>query len=157
MQEREEKLIREKIVQEAKSWLRTPYHHQGDLKGIGVDCAQFLIKVYSELKLAPDLDIKDYSMQWHLHRGEEKYLDWILKYARPISVENVKPGDIAMFRFGRVASHAAIVIAWPNVIHSYNGIGVTIDDATKSPLNDRSKNRFVGAFTLCQFSTPALP
>ena len=29
---------RRAIVREARSWVRTPYHPQGDIKGIGVDC-----------------------------------------------------------------------------------------------------------------------
>ena len=38
---------RDLIVEETKSWLRTPYHHQGAIKGVGVDCAMILIKVFS--------------------------------------------------------------------------------------------------------------
>ena len=32
--------LRARIVAEAMTWLGTPYHHRGKLKGIGVDCAQ---------------------------------------------------------------------------------------------------------------------
>ncbi len=31
--------IRENIVNEAMQWIRTPWHHQANIKGVGVDCA----------------------------------------------------------------------------------------------------------------------
>ena len=33
------------IVTEARTWVRTPYHHQARLKGVGVDCAGLVIGV----------------------------------------------------------------------------------------------------------------
>ncbi len=33
------------VVRTARTWLGTPYHHQGRLKGVGVDCAGLLIGV----------------------------------------------------------------------------------------------------------------
>jgi cell wall-associated NlpC family hydrolase len=34
------------IVEEARSWLGTPYHHQAALKGVGCDCIGLLRGVY---------------------------------------------------------------------------------------------------------------
>ena len=36
------------IVEEARSWLGTPYHHQAALKGVGCDCIGLLRDVFSE-------------------------------------------------------------------------------------------------------------
>ncbi|WP_436904878.1 hypothetical protein [Acinetobacter johnsonii] len=33
-------------VQEALTWLGTPYHHQGRVKDVGVDCGTLLCEVY---------------------------------------------------------------------------------------------------------------
>lgn len=38
-------------VAEAMTWLGTPYHHQGRVKGVGVDCATLLCEVYKEVGL----------------------------------------------------------------------------------------------------------
>jgi hypothetical protein len=32
----------EKLITEAATWIGTPFQHQGQLKGIGVDCAHFI-------------------------------------------------------------------------------------------------------------------
>lgn len=130
-------MMREKVVEVAKSWLGTPYHHRAKLKGIGVDCAQILVAVFSEAGIIDDFDTGQYPQDWMMHRSEELYLGSIEKYAK--RVEQPKPGDIALFKFGRCVSHSAIVIEWPIVIHAYKMAGVvTYDDviANKS-LGDR--------------------
>lgn len=117
-------MTRQAAVQAARGWLRTPFHHHGRVKGVGVDCAQLLIAVFSEIgKTSPDLNVGDYAWDWHLHRDEEKYLSHINANAH--RVETPLPGDIALFKFGRCVSHAAIVVEWPKCIHAYHKQGVT--------------------------------
>lgn len=130
-------MTREKVVEVAKSWLRTPYHHRAKLKGCGVDCGQILVAVFSEAGVIDDFDTGEYPQDWMLHREEEKYLMAVEQYAH--KVESPKPGDIALFKFGRCVSHAAIVIEWPVVIHAYKVAGmVTYDDViANKPLGDR--------------------
>lgn len=123
------------VVAEAKSWLTTPYHHQGRIKGAGVDCAALLIEVYRAARLVPEIDPRPYPPDWHLHRSAERYLGWILRYAREIAKPG--PGDIALFRFGRCFSHGAIVIEWPRLIHAYVGEGCVWGDGLRAPLVGR--------------------
>lgn len=105
------------IVAEALSWLSTPYHNHGRVKGVGVDCAQLPAAVYEACGLIPHLE-PEYSAQWMLHRDEELYLAWVRPYAREITREEVQPGDLAMWKFGRTYSHSAIVIDPPTIIHA---------------------------------------
>ena len=124
-----------RVVEEAKSWLGTPFHHHAMVKGAGVDCAHFLIGVFSNAKMAPVVQTEDYPPDWHFHRDEERLLGYVKRYAD--QVEESRPGDIALFKFGRCVSHAAIVLGWPVVIHSYYGQGVVITDATGNELGGR--------------------
>jgi cell wall-associated NlpC family hydrolase len=111
--------IRAAIVAEARTWLGTPYHHHARIKGAGVDCAQILLAVYCDaLGLAPSFDAGHYSTQWHLHRSEELYLQW-LAMAGARRVQTPAPGDIAMFRFGRTYSHSAIHVGDGLLVHAY--------------------------------------
>lgn len=131
---------RMKVVLEAFSWIGTPYHHKGRIKQVGVDCGQILAAVYEAAGVIPDPQVpEDYPPDWHLHRGEERYLATVEQYARKVEVP--KPGDIALFRFGRCMSHGGIVIKWPWIIHSHLGIGVVMDDAE---LNQELSSRFMG-------------
>ncbi len=116
------------VVAVAKSWLGTPYHTGGRLKGVGVDCLTLLAEVYAEAGVTPRIDVPYYPADWHLHRGEERYLKGLLLHAREIDAPPL-PGDIALWKFGRCFSHGAIVIDWPVILHAYVGRAVTLEDA----------------------------
>ena len=63
----------ERVVAEAKTWLRTPYHHAADIKGVGVDCAMILLRVYQAVgAVPPEVDPRPYPADWFLHRDEER-------------------------------------------------------------------------------------
>lgn len=133
---------RAKVVSEALTWLRTPYHHRARVKGAGVDCANLPAAVYEAAGLIDFLS-PEYSPQWMLHRDEELFLEYIRERSREIESEQVGPGDLIIWKFGRTFSHSAIVIDYPRVIHALNGVGVTWGDACRdSLLADREKKFF---------------
>ena len=136
---------RSAVVAEARSWLLTPYHHAGRIKGAGVDCLTLLAEVFERAGLVPHVDPGHYPPDWHLHRSEERYLDGVLEYARPVADPPYRPGDIALFRFGRCAAHGAIVVEWPRILHAYAPAGcVTLDSAESGEL----RSRFAGIYRL---------
>ena len=115
----------------AKEWLGTPYHHHARVKHAGADCAMFPLAVYQECGVVPrEYRPPQYSVQWHLHRSEELYLNEIEKFVSEIQTPP-QPGDFIVFRFGRTFSHGAIVVEWPTVIHSYIPHGVLLSDALR--------------------------
>jgi cell wall-associated NlpC family hydrolase len=123
---------RQNVVSEAITWLNTPYHHQANLKGVGVDCVMLMIEVYKACGLMTDaVDPRPYSYDWHMHRSEEVYLGGVEQLAEPVATP--APGDIALFQFGRCVSHGAIVIEWPLVVHAFIEHGaVVLTDISKS-------------------------
>lgn len=138
---------RRAVVDEARSWLRTPYHHMGRVKGAGVDCATLLAEVYARAGVLPSFDLPFYPPDWHLHRDTERYLDVVLAHAveffsasddgcvQEPGVSRAalpKPGDVALWRFGRCFSHGAIVVDWPMIIHAYAGRGCVLEDAHRA-------------------------
>lgn len=128
--------IREQIVAEAMTWLRTPWHHAARIKGAGVDCAQFLIAVYMAVGLIAEPAIEDYPRDWHLHRDEPRFLRHLLAYTDPVDAP--LPGDIAMFHYGRQDAHGAIVVGPGLVIHAWlDERMVTLTDLGVSPLAKR--------------------
>ena len=129
------------IVAEASTWLGTPYHHLGDVKGAGVDCAMFLVRIFVDTGLVPAFDPRPYPVDWHLHRSEERYLGTVLDQAHEVTVP--APGDIALFKFGRTLSHSALVVAWPRIIHAQFRVGCIEADAYRDePLTSRTPRFF---------------
>jgi len=114
-------LQRAAVVAEALTWLGTPYHHHGRLRGIGVDCAMLLAEVYAAAGLVDRVDPGHYPHDWHLHRGEELFLGWLAQAgAQP--VQTPAPGDIGCWRFGRTYSHGGIVVQGgdaPHILHAH--------------------------------------
>lgn len=135
------------VIDQAQTWLNTPYHPGARLKGIGVDCGQLLIGVYEGAGIIKPGECEPgyYPREIHLHRSEERYLEWILKYCVP--VDTPRPADIAMFKFGKSSSHSAIIIEWPQIIHAYVRFGVIVSDANESLLcNDDGSSRLTGFY-----------
>lgn len=133
------------ILAEAESWLRTPYHHMGRIKGGGTDCLMLLAEVYAKAGVIPRVAVPFYPPDWNLHREAERYLDGVTRYAREVAAP--EPGDVALFKFGRCFAHGAIVVAWPRLIHAFVRIGVTYGDADRAPLVGRSV-KFFSPFNL---------
>lgn len=109
--------IQDRIVSEALGWLGTPYHHEADVKGAGVDCAMLLVRVFHAAGLIPAIDPRPYPADWMLHRDEERYLGWVSQYGD--QVESPQPGDLVVYKVGRCYSHAGIVVAWPEIVHAF--------------------------------------
>lgn len=118
------------VVKLAKEWLKTPWQHKQMCKGAGVDCAMYPLAVYREAGLIGEIDVPYYPADWHLHKSEELYLGVVERWSHEIFILP-KPGDFVLYKYGRAYSHGAIVIAWPLIIHSVMGIGVTLSDGEK--------------------------
>lgn len=133
---------RARVVAAAETWLGTPYHHAGRVRGAGVDCLMLLAEVYAAAGIiAPVTAVPHYPPDWFQHRDEERYLAGLTAHAREISGPP-RAGDAAVFCFGRTFSHGAIVTAWPRLIHAFVRTGVVRGDATKAPLAGRAVRFF---------------
>jgi len=109
-------ITREAIVSEALSWCGTPWHHEAALKGIGVDCAQLLRIVL--VNLGANIRPTDhYPPDWHLHRSEERFMDFVLEYCVEINCEPL-PGDIFLWKVGRCYSHGGFYIGNGEIVHA---------------------------------------
>jgi cell wall-associated NlpC family hydrolase len=95
------------VVAEARSWIGTPYHNCADLKGVGVDCGMLLVRVFVDAGLCAPFDPRPYPIDWHLHKGDERYLGFI--FDRGSEVSEPQPGDVMVLRYGRSYAHGGIV------------------------------------------------
>src|SRR5271166_3211238 len=102
-------------IAEAETWLGTRYHHMGRVKGAGVDCLMLLAEVYAAAGVIDPVPtgpggIPHYPPDFMLHQSAELYLEGLLKHAREVAAPG--PGDVAIFKWGRVFAHAGIVTLW---------------------------------------------
>lgn len=147
-----EQEMRDAVVAEAMTWLRTPFRHRGRLKGRngGVDCAGVLLETYERAGCTPHIEPAAYVMQAMLHDNRERFVEVLATYGREISAEEAKRGDAVVWKVGRSYSHGGILIEdWPGrVVHAVQVFGVQIAHGTRDAfLSARRERRF---FTLAQ-------
>lgn len=127
------------VVEKARDWVGTPYHHQGSLKQAGTDCLGLIRGLWRELYDGAEPEIPPvYSQHW----GEFDPTETLLLAAqRNLEVKAVaaegsfvvnprsihwEPGAIIVLRRtpNVVAKHCAIVSTSERIIHAYSGVGV---------------------------------
>ena len=137
-------MIRAQIVEAARSWLDTPFQHQGRIKGHAVDCAGLVVGVAHELELS-DFDAIDYPKI-----PDGKTMEQILQTEmQPIAYDETKVGAVLHFAFFKYAQHLAIITqVLPRIIiiHSYEHNKKVVEHGLDSIWRDRIRGvyRFHG-------------
>ncbi|MCM1297513.1 MAG: C40 family peptidase [Muribaculaceae bacterium] len=106
------------IVDEAYTWLGTPYRYACSEKGVATDCSGMVLQVYDKIT-----GIK-------LPRNSAKQAE----YCKSIKQKEVKIGDLIFFATGKnedTISHVGIMVDEKNFIHASASKGVVISDMTQ--------------------------
>jgi NlpC/P60 family putative phage cell wall peptidase len=117
---------RAEIVDAARLWLGTPYHHQASLRGVGCDCLGLVRGVWRELCGAEPEPPPPYSPSWAESLGQETLALAAARHLRPLPVTDVRPGDVLLFRWREhlPAKHCAILSGPEAIIHAHDGAAV---------------------------------
>jgi len=122
--------VRADIVLAARSWLGTPYRHQASVKGVGADCLGLVRGVWREVAGEEPEVLPAYSADWAETGGRETLLEAAGRWLRPVAVDEVRMGDVVLFRMspGAAVKHCAILSdvegPEPRMIHAYWGRAV---------------------------------
>lgn len=120
--------IDHKIIEEAQSWINTPYRHQGAQKHIGCDCLGLVRGLWGNVYEAEPEVPKPYSRDWAEQTFDEPMLAAARKYCgEELSIENMHVGCLLLFRWqaGSAIKHAGILSQPHKFIHAYERISVT--------------------------------
>ena len=102
-----------KIIEEAYTWLGTPYKYAKAEKGEGTDCSGMVMMVYKE------------ATGEKIPRNSAKQAE----YCTPVNAEDVDMGDLVFFATGKDperVSHVGIVIDSDSFIHASSSKGVVV-------------------------------
>lgn len=119
-------VTRQDIIAAARTYLGTPHHHQGRLRGVGVDCIGLISGVGKALGLTGH-DHRRYSRHPDgvtLIRELDKGLVW-MKGCKC----NAEPGDVLVFWMDRAKKkpqHVAILTDY-GMIHTHQGVGKVVE------------------------------
>jgi NlpC/P60 family putative phage cell wall peptidase len=136
-------LTRARIVEAARAWIGTPYHHQASRRGIGTDCLGLVRGVWRDIYGSDAETPPAYSRDWAESGGQETMLDAASRHLQRILLTDVEPGDVVVFRLrpGVVAKHAAIIASASTLIHAMEGAPVC-----EVPFSNWWRRRIAGAF-----------
>jgi len=137
--------FRAAIAAEAMSWVNTPYHSCGAVKGVGVNCAQFLFCVAKNAQvLSADSPLpRWFTPQLATNSKEERLVDYVTSYgAREVPEAEVKTGDIVLYKSGLAHGHAAIILDWPRIIHVLPIHGCQMGSVGEGKLGKYSRRYF---------------
>lgn len=148
------RISEKEIVAQARSWLGTKYHHQGRLKKSpttkgGVDCIGLVVGVVEELgihngqgKPLSAYDETGYSM----YPDGRRLLAAIQAHMRMVAVDDVRPGDVALFKMFSDPQHVGLITDYPGggigLIHCNSSAGAVVEQ----PLSDTWKRMLVGVY-----------
>ncbi len=120
------KLTGQRIVDETRSWIGTPYIHQASLKNIGCDCLGLVRGVWRELVGEEPEVTPAYSASWAESGGRENLLAAAEAHFDPVQNGLVCPGDVLLFRMRAKspAKHLGIYSGSARFIHAYDGASV---------------------------------
>lgn len=120
--------VQKLIVEEALTWVGTPYKYACDVKGEGADCSGMVMRVYetvSGLKLP---------------RNSAKQAE----FCKHIDTKDVRMGDLIFFATGKDperVSHVGIVVDNAHFVHSSGSRGVVVSEIY-SPYYQRTFRMF---------------
>jgi cell wall-associated NlpC family hydrolase len=106
------------IVQDARSMLGTPFHHQGRLPGVGIDCVGVLVVIARQRGLVPpSFDVTGYS-----EAPDGTLLDVLDRYLAPIPYEQAGFGDVVAFVVDKAPQHVGVIVPYahggPALVHA---------------------------------------
>jgi NlpC/P60 family putative phage cell wall peptidase len=115
-----------RVVHEARSWIDTPYLHQGALKHAGADCLGLIRGVYRAIYASDPETPPPYSPDWAEASGDEAMAAAARRHLMAIGLDELAAGDVALFRWrdGHPAKHAAIIVSPATMIHAQSGAAV---------------------------------
>jgi NlpC/P60 family putative phage cell wall peptidase len=133
-----------RVVAIARSFIGTPYRHQGSRRGIGCDCLGLVRGVWRELYGSEPEVPGAYGTDWAERCGEERLIAAAARHLLAVPEPGeMLPGDVLIFRWrsASAAKHAGILSGPKHFIHAYEQAAVI-----ESPLVPSWRRRVAAVF-----------
>ena len=109
------------MISSARACLGTPFHHQGRVVGVGLDCIGVVVvalrAVGREVR-----DRGDYGV-----RPDGASLVRALEEHGAVAVSDIQAGDVLVFRYDHQPQHVALAVSGEAMIHSFAPAGRVVE------------------------------
>lgn len=134
------------LVEKAREWIGTPWHHNQCSKNHGVDCVNFLAGVARDC----GIEIKEIENYYRVPKFKNELIDKLLDYCNPKLI-GINQGDILIFEFNGIASHVAIASERGNDIYMIHA-SLAYKKVIEHIYDDYWKNRLIMVLELKECS-----
>ncbi len=143
-------VTRAEFIAKARSYVGTPFHHQGRVPGVGLDCPGPLICACWDLGLKPrSFDVTGYTALPD-GRSLKAYCD---EHMTPIDSDQMQAGDVILVRWQKgPPQHLGILFD-----HPLGGLAMVHADSVRSRRVSETRVEFGRAMSLVQaYAVPGL-
>ena len=133
------------IIVIAKTYLGTPWKHQGRLKHKGIDCAGYIVKVMEELGLDISFDLQGYE---RIPDGQ-KLAQIAHDNGKEVLLKDIKDGDVILFNILGNPQHLAFYYQENGInyiLHAYGD--KSVNKVVAMRLDSKWKNRICGVYRI---------
>ena len=107
---------RQTIVDTARQYINTPFHHQGRVKGVGIDCVGLLICI------ARDLEIEHYDVQGYARVPSGDTFEKHILGNGLTEIPEIEVGAVLLMSFDSDPQHVAVCSTENSIIHAYYNV-----------------------------------
>ena len=133
------------VITISKTYLDTPWKHQGRVKGVGIDCAGLIIKVMEELEFDISFDIMAYERM----PDGLKLAQLCNENAIQKNIKDVEDGDILLFNILGNPQHLAFYSNENGLDYFIHAHGdKSVNKVCLMRLDSKWKNRLVGVYKI---------
>lgn len=134
-------VTRHAVIDQARQWIGTPWHHQGRKRGVGVDCVGLIVGALAEMGVY----VPDYT--WYRRAPEGDALLQAV-HSRFAKCESVEPGSLLVFfmRKRAVAQHIGLLTFDGTIVHANSAAGRVCEQ----PYGKEWQRRTLAAFDVTQ-------
>jgi len=130
--------MRQQIINEARTWLETPFHHQGRVKGVGVDCIGVVGLVGVYFGFLKEADIPNNYAHSPNASMMQKQLE---KHLQKIRIEEAGIGDILHFCFDREPQHVGFLTD-VGLLHAYAQVRKCVEHSYDATWQSRVRGAY---------------
>lgn len=136
--------MRQRVLEEARRWIGTPYRHGSSTIGVGCDCLGLVRGIWRHLYGCEPEPVGPYAADWAETGSGDPLLEAARRHLVALTPQQVQPGDLLVFRWreGVAAKHLGILAEGNRFIHAYEGHAVCA-----SALVPQWKRRIAGVFS----------
>lgn len=129
-------VTREQFVAEARTWLDTPFQHQGRIKGVACDCVGLVICTARALGLS-EFEMTDYG-----RRPDGRLRPMLDLHMDAIPPAEAQAADVLLFAWNASPIHVGILTDPEHLIHAF----VPNRKVIETLIDSRMRALIVGAF-----------